>query len=248
MPKASWRDRYLDRFYRGRPGWTDGTTEFWRLCKAWIAPGARILEIGSGPTNRTTEFLATIGDVTGADVDPGVRANAHLAQVKLIRDGRLPIPDAAFDACVSNYVLEHVSDAALHLSEVARVLRPGGCYVFRTPNRWHYVALVARATPHWFHELVANRLRKLPESAHDPYPTVYALNSRRILQRYAREAGLVVRELRAVEKEPSYGMISPVAFLALMAYERLVNSTGALAGLRANLFGVAQKPPAEATS
>jgi len=39
-----------------------------------------------------------------------------------------------------------------------------------------------------------------------------------------------------VEKEPSYGMVSPMLFLALTGYERLVNSTDSLAWLRSNIF------------
>jgi SAM-dependent methyltransferase len=160
----------------------------------------------------------------------------------VLEGDRFPFPDASFDGCVSNYVIEHIADPAAHLREVARVLKPGGAYVLRTPNRWHYVALFASLTPHWVHEQLANRLRGLGRGAHDPYPTSYAMNTRGDVERYAAEVGLVVEDLRMMEREPSYGMSSRLLFLAFTAYERAVNATDHAAFLRSNIFAVLRKP------
>jgi SAM-dependent methyltransferase len=238
----TWQKRTYDRYYDRSRGWIDGTEEFHALCEASIPRGARILEIGSGPTNPSSDFFATLGALSGLDVDPDVGGNRALTQSSVFDGGRFPFPDASFEACVSNYVLEHVPNPALHLEEIRRVLVPGGVYVFRTPNRYHYVGLVSWLTPHWFHELVANRLRRLPSDAHDPYPTVYAMNSRRAVGRLAGRSALTVEVLRMIEKEPSYAKASRLLFYPLLAYERAVNSTERLAGLRANILGVLRKP------
>jgi SAM-dependent methyltransferase len=47
-----------------------------------------------------------------------------------------PLPDASVDAALLNEVLEHVADEAATLSEIRRVLRPGGHLVVMSPNRW----------------------------------------------------------------------------------------------------------------
>lgn len=117
------------------------------------------------------------------------------------------------------------------------MLKPGGSFFFRTPNKHHYVSLIARATPHWFHDLVANRVRNLPDDAHEPYPTYHRLNSRSRVRAAAEAVGFRDIELRMVEAEPSYLMFHALPFLAGVAYERLVNSTERLSGLRANIFG-----------
>jgi len=238
----SWQERARDRFYNPARGFVDGTTEFHQLCESVMPPGSRVLEIGAGPTNPSSDFFATRGVLTGLDVDPDVSGNRALTQSAVFDGGRFPFRDASFDVGVSNYVLEHVPDPELHLKEVQRVLVPGGAYVFRTPNRFHYVALVSSVTPHWFHELVANRLRGLPPEAHDPYPTVYAMNSRNAVRRFALAASLQVEVLRVIEPNPSYGMASRLTFYPMMAYERIVNSTERLAGLRANILAVLRKP------
>lgn len=245
---SSWQEAWLERFYSRERGWVDGTTEFHDLCASRLPRGGPLLEIGAGPSNPTSRFLAGIGELHGVDPDPDVRDNDALASAELLQNGRFPFADGFFAGCVSNFVLEHVDDAATHLAEVRRVLRPGAPYVFRTPNRFHYVALVSSLTPHWFHVRVANRLRRLDDDSHDPYPTVYALNSRRAIRAAARGAGLAVDELRVIEKEPSYGMSSRVLFLSFTAYERLVNSTSLLADLRCSILGVLRKPAAAAAA
>ena len=174
----TWQERYIARFYSADRGWVDGTTEFHTLCKATIPQGGRILEIGAGPSNATSHYLATLGELHGLDPDPDAIRNESLTSSSLLTSDIFPFEDESFDACVSNYVLEHVADPQAHLREVKRVLSPGGAYIVRTPNRFHYVALAAAATPHWFHKLLANRLRGLGAEAHDPYPTYYALNTR----------------------------------------------------------------------
>jgi SAM-dependent methyltransferase len=165
----------------------------------------------------------------------------HLAEARVLDTDRYPFADASFDACVSNYVLEHLADPGSHLREINRILRPGGVYLFRTPNRYHYIPVGSRLTPHSIHEALANRLRNLDEHAPDPYPTFYRLNSRRAIYQASAHAGLRVLELRMVEKEPSYGMSSRLLFLAFMLYERAVNSSALLAGLRVNIFGVLER-------
>jgi SAM-dependent methyltransferase len=236
-----WRQRYLARYYNRNTGWVDGTVEFHALCASVCAQANQILEIGAGPPNQTTEFLAGLAKVHGLDPDPAVLTNQYLSEATVLTGDHFPFGDGVFDCCVSNYVVEHLPDPSTHLREVHRVLRPGGAYVFRTSNRWHYVGLVASLTPHWFHELVANRLRNLPPEAHAPYPTSYALNTRRAVSRHAARAGFHVEVLRLVEKEPSYGMYARPLFLLFTAYERIVNATARLANFRAMIYAVLRR-------
>jgi SAM-dependent methyltransferase len=240
--ELSWQDLIQTRFYNPATGWVDGTTEFHRLIERSCIHGGEILEIGAGPENTTTAFLRSLGNVHGLDPDETVMANPDLTTATVLDGATYPFSDESFDTCVSNYVVEHLADPIGHLREVQRVLRPGGAYVFRTVNGWHYVALISRVTPDWVHKLVANRVRALPAETHAPYPTVYAMNSVHKIRTVARAVGLDLSLVQQVEKEPYYGRFSRVVFLLMVLYERVVNSCDYFGPLRANLFVVLRKP------
>lgn len=249
-PSGSWQQRYMDRFYGAHQGWVDGTSRFHRICQLAVPDGSDstplLLEIGSGPPNKTSDFLAGLGSLTGVDTDPIVEANPALRVACLVSDENLPFPDSSFDACFSNWVLEHVSNPIRHLSEVNRVLRPGGRYIARTPNRLHYVSATAALTPYRFHKFAANRLRALPSGTHDPWRTFYRLNTRRSLTKAANEVGLDVETITWFEPQPCYGMASRFLFLMFVGYERLVNLSGSFEGLRHTIFVVFHKRVQEA--
>ena len=227
----------LRRFYSGDK--YNGTLQFYAWLRQHMTPSASVLNIGAGPATR--EVVRTIkGEArlaVGIDIDPCVLDNPEFDKVALIENDRFPVGDAEFDLAFSDYVLEHVERPEKFLAEVCRVLKPGGSFLFRTPNLYHYVALVSSATPHWVHDRVANKARRLSSEAHAPYPTFYRLNTRAAIRSAARASGLEAAELRMVEYEPSYLKFSSIAFLAGTAYERTVNSSQAFSGLRANIQG-----------
>jgi malonyl-CoA O-methyltransferase len=104
--------------------------------RAWFGPvaGRRALDVGCG-TGRHTLALVEAGAaaVVALDLTPEMiaRARAKLAGAPVqwlysALPGPLPLPDATFDLAVLGLVAEHVADIAGALSEVARVLVPGG--------------------------------------------------------------------------------------------------------------------------
>jgi SAM-dependent methyltransferase len=231
----------FDRYYFRVPGFVDGTAEFHMLCRQQFQPGSRLLEIGAGPPNATTRFLAGIGPVVGVDVSDEVESNPDLVAASIYDGCRLPFEDGAFEGCVSNYVLEHLAEPSLHFREVSRVLKPGGKYVVRTPNARHYVTIASRLLPHTAHVILAKWTRDQTNEEHDPWMTYYRANSTSRLSRLARDAGLSVSVMTLVEKEPSYGRASLLLFYPMMAYERLVNSSALLARFRSSIVAVFQK-------
>jgi SAM-dependent methyltransferase len=182
-------------------------------------------------------FKGEVARVAGADIDPEIMRNPELDDAHLITpEGQLPFADESFDLVLSDWVVEHVAEPARFLSEVARVLRQGGSFFLRTPNKHHYVGFLASVTPHWFHELVANRARGMKAEAPEPWPTHYSLNSRRTVEQAGHGAGFRTVEVRIWEGPPVYLVFNTVPFLLGVGYERLVNRYSALEELRANLF------------
>ena len=101
--------------------------------------GARILEVGCGPGHLSIRLAREYGlDVTGLDLDPAMieraRANADSAGDAderrpsfLVGDvASMPFPDESFDLVVSTMSMHHWADPTAGLTEIDRVLRPGG--------------------------------------------------------------------------------------------------------------------------
>lgn len=217
----------------------NGTRIFYSWLQGELRPDMRALNIGAGPATKDPDrnMKGRVGAMVGIDVDPVVLENEELHEACLIDMGRFPLPDASFDCAFADNVLEHVDDPEAFLSETYRVLKPGASFYFRTPNLGHYVAMISWLTPHWFHELVANRVRGMPAEAHDPWPTHYRMNTRSTLTRLAKQAGFRGMAFRMMEPDPSYLKFNGLAFRAGVAYERLVNSSELFAPFRANILG-----------
>ena len=138
-------------------------------------------------------FMAEALDDRGAQVtgiDPAKDAIAA-AQAHAAQGGRtitydvgvgeaLPYPDDHFDAVVCVDVLEHVADLDRVLAEVARVLKPGGLFLYDTINR-NPVAKLAAIT------MAEDVLGLLPKGTHDPAMFIKPAELTRALQ----GAGLV---------------------------------------------------------
>lgn len=233
-----WKERFYDR----RLGWVDGTTRFTSLIRKRLRSNMRLLDLGAGtgkpgPVN----FRGDAAMVVGVDLDWAIQGNGRVDLRVLGAAQCLPFRAESFDLIFADWVVEHLADATAVASEVFRVLKPNGFFIFRTGNLRHYSYAIAAHTPHWFHRLVANPLRGLPCDGGDPHPTYYRMNTRHAVRRVLAQVGFFEEEILTVEAEPSYLMFSVPSFLLGVAYERLVNRVPFLSGFRACLFGCFRK-------
>lgn len=207
-----------------------------------LTPETRLLDFGAGRgAIDLHDWRQHAGFVAGVDVDPAVLANPHLHEAKVLAppDYRIPYPDGTFDVVCSINVFEHVPEPVQALREIARVLRPGGRCVIQTPNRRHYIPVLASLTPHAFH-VWYNRRRGRAEE--DTFPTVYRCNTPAAVRRTAEAAGLATESVTCWEGRPEYLRLHPVPFLAGLFYERVVNMSERLAGFRCVLSATLRKP------
>lgn len=117
----------------------------WRHPVEWlnIPQGGVALDVGSGPGTVTTSLARAAGPgglALGVDISEPMLARAVRAesgpQVGFLRADaqRLPLRDATVDAVVSIAALQLIPDPAAALSEMARVLRPGGRLAVMVPT------------------------------------------------------------------------------------------------------------------
>ena len=104
-----------------------------------VRPDERALDIGCGAGEFTAELARAGAHPVGADVAEAAlgRARARYPQLefRLVQiDGPLPFEDSSFELVWASEVIEHVGDTARWLSELRRVLAPGGRLLVTTPS------------------------------------------------------------------------------------------------------------------
>lgn len=105
--------------------------------------GAHVLDVGCGGGLLAEEFAKLGCRVTGVDPsEPSLRTAAeHARSSGLSIDyvpgsgEHLPFENEAFDVVYCCDVLEHVDDLQKTIGEIARVIKPGGGFMFDTINR-----------------------------------------------------------------------------------------------------------------
>lgn len=121
-----------------------------------ITPGSprKVLDVASGTAGVALQLAGrTTSDVVGVDLTRAMlaRGRQNVAQaglserIQLVagRAEQLPFPDDAFDALTFTYLLRYVDDPQATLSELARVVKPGGVVAslefFLPPRRfWRF--------------------------------------------------------------------------------------------------------------
>jgi SAM-dependent methyltransferase len=163
-----------------------------RFLNGEVRPGDRALDLGCG-TGGFTALLAEAGaQVIGADVAQAALTRAQERHpgldFRLVPiDGPLPFEGCRFDLVWSSEVIEHVADTARWLSEVRRVLAPGGRLLLTTPS--HGRARLALAGIERFSDPLGDHLH---------------LYTRRSLGRLLAEFGFDQLQVRAVAGPPLF--------------------------------------------
>ena len=173
----------------------DGFVEFYSRINALLTEDSRALDFGAGRGQWTDadalphysrhlrSFHERVAFVAGTDVDPVVMKNPSLAEAHIVPAGEgLPFADESFDLVLADHVIEHVqeADAPGVANEVLRVLKPGGWFAARTPNKWGVIGLGARTVPNSMHTTVLHRLQP-GRHDHDVFPVAYSMNTRKDL-------------------------------------------------------------------
>ncbi len=117
-------DRFVGRY---GPQLAAALVEF-----AGVEPEIRALDVGCGPGALTAALVERLGAAHVSAADPSEpfaeACRARLPGVEVVVAGAeaLPFPDGAFDAALSQLVVNFMHDAEAGVRELARVTRPGG--------------------------------------------------------------------------------------------------------------------------
>lgn len=202
-------------------------TALWRVFEAEVVLDrlrgeGRGLDLGCGDGELARVILGQAGlRWTGLDIDAAdaeaARRSGFYEDVKVAPASEIPEPDAAFDLVFSNSSLEHMRDLDRVLSEVARVLRRGGRFVFTVPLRSFDDLLL------WRRALSGARLERL--SRRYAAAIDERLAHRNLLTADGWREALKAAGFRVVEAQPY------LTARTIAVWETLSNATGGLAWL-----------------
>ena len=210
-----------------------------------VTPGCRWLDLGCGhqllpPWRRTGEqaLVARAGLMVGMDPEVAALRKHETIAIRVGGDASfLPFGDETFDLVTANQVVEHLSRPLDQFSEVRRILRPGGLFVFLTPNRHGHPTMMARMTPERLKSIGVRLLEGRAEE--DRFQTYYRANSKPEINALAEQAGFRVANLEFVPTTAMFAVVPPLAALELL-WIRITMKW--LPELRSNLIVALERP------
>jgi SAM-dependent methyltransferase len=137
-----------------------------------FAPAGRMLDVGCGAGWSTWLFVERGYEATGIDLNPAAFEPPPRDGLRLtVGSGtEIPFPDSSFDAVGTHQCLEHIPDPARMLSEMVRVVRPGGVVCVVGPNLLGlgcYVPILTRYV--WRNRPLRTILFRPPEMPRHPF-------------------------------------------------------------------------------
>ena len=154
----------------------------------------RTLEIGAGSLSKAERYFNNIQLSDGSAVSRFGKENQLIAE-------NLPFEDKVFDVVIAKDTLHHFSDAEKALSEISRVLKPGGLFIVSEP----YWSLLGRLVFKFIHpENWETNPVELKNSSPNPFDanqaTLLCLQSRKFND-------IVVKNFLTLEvSRPTYGL------------------------------------------
>lgn len=128
--------------------------------------------------------------------------------------GQLPFKDHSFDVATANMVVEHLDNPHVQFAEINRVLKPGGRFIFHTPNEAGYFTVIRKMVP----KILVKKLAALLDGRveDDVFETHYQANREHKIISLARKTNFEVEHIKFISSHAVCMMIPPVAAIELV--------------------------------
>jgi SAM-dependent methyltransferase len=205
------QNAYRARFAASHPNWQPSGPLYEGLVRRYATPGASWLDLGCGRGGIVELLGGQVRLCAGIDPDPASlrEHRASLVRLSAAQAERLPFASGSFELVTCSWVMEHLPDPSLALAEVARVLRPGGHFVFLTPNALNPITWLNRLAPARLQRALVWRLYQRDEG--DTFEVYYRANTPARLDRLLSRCGLQRVEM-ALVGDPSYVAFNDALF------------------------------------
>lgn len=208
-----------EQYRQQQPGWRPATEVYAGLVRANLGAESRVLDWGCGRGGLVEQLAHPLEQMVGVDPDWLSLKEHRLALPRAAAISHaLPFVSGSFDLVFASWVLEHLAHPQADLGEIARVLKPGGVFVFITPNRGHPLVWLNRwlARFAWLQDKLVEKL--YGRAAADTFPAFYRANSPADLHRLAQQHGLTLTTLHPIA-DPTYLAFNPALFRFMVWFE-----------------------------
>lgn len=222
MLKLDRQERYRQRYKQIRAGYRPALEIYQEISDQLVTPQTRLLDAGCGEGGLSQHYQTIAPLVIG--IDRYVQPIRETIGLHRIVDGdlqRLPFSDQTFTMVMCSWVLEHLENPQQTFSEIRRVLRPNGYFLFITPNAYNYLIMARRLIPNRVSTPVVDRLYGRGEDF--IFPTFYRANTQAAINRYLQPLGFVQRRFEYVS-DPTYTAFNDVLFYLTIGVEGVLNT------------------------
>ena len=111
-----------------------------QLFKNWVGKNKKVLDMGCRDGILTRHFIEQ-NEVTGLDIDKlaleACKKNLNIETIWADFSLQIPLPTSSFNVVIAGEVIEHLPYPKITISEVSRILKPGGLFIGSVPNSYH---------------------------------------------------------------------------------------------------------------
>lgn len=209
-----------EAYRRANPDWCPATEVYARLVQAQLRPDTRALDLGCGRGGLVEQLERPLSHVAGVDLDwQSLRQHRLKLPRAVAASEYLPFAGGSFDVVFASWVLEHLPDPLLTFRDVYRVLRPGGSFVFITPNGRHPLIWLNQGIGR-LARLQAILVKRLyGRAGDDTFPTTYRANTPARLQQLSQATNFVLDTLYTIP-DPTYLAFTPTLFQLMCRLEK----------------------------
>lgn len=208
----------------------DGTIEFYTRINALIHQSMTVLDFGAGRASwfeeesceyrKNLRYLrGKVKKIVGCDVDADIKMNKSVDEVVKIEIGQpLPFDNEMFDLIICDFTFEHIAPAKQVVSELSRIIKPGGWICARTPNKYGYISILTRLIKNVHHSKIIQHAQ--PERKEiDVFPTFFKINTLSAVSKHFSKDKYENYSYR-FETEPCYFFNSKLILLILKIINR----------------------------
>lgn len=221
MLKLDKQEQLRQRYKQIKPGYQPALEVYKTIADDLINLETRLLDAGCGEANLVDDYVLQAEMVVGIDryMQP-INATIEIDTVAEADITAIPFADNTFDVVTNSWVMEHLENPTQVFTEMARVLKPGGYFLFITPNARNYLIWARRMVPNRMSTPVVDAIYDRGEDY--IFPTYYRANTYRDINHHLNQAGLVCRRFEYVS-DPTYVAFNEVFFWLSVMLERVTD-------------------------